>query len=66
MGLAVSTQSIVIMWTKEMVNIKALCKPKVGNCKVNVIMGTSSVTSSPSAPTPRTRDLRDRWDPRTW
>ncbi|XP_031999359.2 protein LMBR1L isoform X4 [Hylobates moloch] len=30
---------------KEMVNVKALCEPEVGNCWMNVITGTGSVSS---------------------
>lgn len=42
-----------------MANVKTLCEPQQGNCRVNVVMDTSSVMSSPRAPTPRTRDLPD-------
>ena len=35
-------------------NVKILCEPQQGDCRVNVIMGTSSVMSSSSASTPRT------------
>lgn len=44
-----------------MVNMKALCEPKMISYRLNVIMGTSSVLSSTSALTPRNRDLSDHW-----
>lgn len=46
-----------------MVNVKALCEPKMNSYRVNVIMGTSSVLSSTTALTPRNRDLPDHWGP---
>ncbi|XP_058414332.1 protein LMBR1L isoform X5 [Diceros bicornis minor] len=49
MGLIISTQSIIMCGPNEMVNVKALCEPKVSNCRVHFITGTSSAISSPTA-----------------